>query len=308
MSNQKVSIDTVKFKEIFRAIFRAYTENTGVFTKLRAENFGPQNMFRPKGVSIGSQDHLYWLTLVALSDKRTNSTFLYKCFAKMFTRNKSLFKRGFYPSVRRMEKLFRAYTIALPVKEIGFFLERKRHLDELFGGDAFKIFEGVSNIDELMTKLKVTGRKHGIRNVFPGAKQKIFSLLAMFLSEFKVLMFKDVVPVDTWVQAIAVMTGIVHGKGRIKDNVLERKLRPSMSELYSEFRYLLGTSNATWILGKACCTHCWRKDMTNLCPIFSLCSGPFWRYRHEVSGRHYGQFLIPPENRGKWSDQNDQTK
>lgn len=300
-STRNVSVDTTKFKEIFRKIFRAYLENAGVFKELRAENFGPQNVFRPKGVEAGSAQHLYWLALVALSDKRTNSTFLYKCFAKMFTQNKCLFKRGHYLSHARMEKLFRAYTIALPVKEIAFFLERKKHLDELFDGDPFKIFEGVSSINELIAKLRAIGKKHGIKNVFPGAKQKIFSLLAMFLSEFRAFEFNDVVPIDTWVQAIAVMTQVVHGEGRIKDNVLEHTLRPAMSELYNEFRHLLGTSNATWILGKVCCTHCWRKDMTSSCPIYSQCSGPFWRHRHEVSGRHYGQFKIPPDSRGKWS-------
>lgn len=295
-----VTIDEKRFREIFREVFCAYGNGKGIFEKLRANNFGPQNIHRPKGVEIGSPDHIYWLSLVALSDKRTNSSVLYRCFARMFTRNPSLFKRGVYPSLRRTKELFRRYTIALPVKEEAFFRERKRHLDELFDGNPLKIFEGVSNIDELMIKLKVLGKKYGIKNVFPGAKEKIFSLLAMFLSEFTDLQFADVVPIDTWVQAVAVSTGIVKGTGRIKDRVLEKLLRPLMTELYQEFRHVLGTSNATWILGKAACNRCCWENMSELCPIFNKCKGPFWRLRHAESDLHYGQFQIPPDWRNKW--------
>lgn len=294
-----VKIDKKRFREIFREVFLAYTNKQGLFAKLRAENFGPQNIHRPNAVDIGSKDHLYWLSLVALSDKRTNSSVLYRCFARMFTDHPNLFVRRRYPSHPEMTKLFRAYTIALPVKEIAFFLERKKHLDEVFDGDPIMIFNDASDIDGLMKKLKVMGTERGIPKLFPGAAEKIFSLLAMFLSEFTELRFADVVPIDTWVQAVAISTRVVRGKGRIKDRAMESMLRPLMTELYAEFRHALGTSNATWILGKVACTRCASENMEGACPVYDKCKGPFWRLRHPVSDKHYGQFKIPPDYRCK---------
>jgi len=290
-----IQIDKKRLKEIFRLIFNAYANKTGIFATLRAENLGPQNVFRPQGVTIGDKDHLYWLTLVALSDKRTNSPILYRNFARMFHRNKSLFKRGVYPSLARMTNLFRAYKIALPVMEIAFFLQRKRHLDELFGGDPLKIYEGVSDIDELMKKLMAIAKKRGIRNLFPGAKRKIFSLLAMFLSEFTELEFADIVPIDVWVQSICTSSGVLIGSGQIDINVLEKMLRPLMTELFQEFRSIKGAPNATWIQGKMLCTNCARLDMSIACPIYHLCKGPFSRMRHPVSDKHYGRIQMPPQ-------------
>ena len=269
-----VTVDQKRFKEIFREIFLAYSNRSGIFETRRAENFGPQKIYIPKGVSVGSIDHIYWIALVALSDKRTNSAFLYKRFAEMFSRNPSLFKRRVYPSVRRMTQLFEQYEIALPRKEIPFFLERKRHLDMFFDGDPVKIYEGVSNINELMKKLKYLGKQHGIKLMFPGAKEKIFSLLAMFLHELVTFEFADVVPIDTWVLSIAISTRAIKGTGRIKDRELERMLRPLMSSLYQEFRQLHGTSNATWILGNVLCARCSDQCAQLKCPVYDKCKGP----------------------------------
>ena len=290
-----IGIDKTLFRRIFRRIFKAYVDHSGVFKELRAENFGPQNLYMPKGVETGNRDHLYWLTLVALSDKRTNSAMLYYCFAKMFSRNKNLFKRGEYPTLSRMTELFRAYKIALPVMEIAFFIERKRHLDELFGGDPLNIFVGTHDIDELMVKFDAIARQNGIANLFPGAKKKIFSLLAMFLSEFTELQFADVVPIDVWVQSIANSTSVLTGEGQIDINTLEQMLRPLMTSVFSEFKHLKGTSNATWIHGRALCTNCGRVNTSSLCSVYEECKGPFKRMRHPVSGKLYGRIQVPAD-------------
>ena len=148
-----VTIDKKRFREIFRKVFRSYGEGVGIFAKLRSENFGPQNIQRPKGVGLGSHDHIYWLSLVALSDKRTNSSVLYRCFARMFTKNPTLFRRGFYPSLMRMTKLFRRYTIALPVKEIGFFLAKAQEqislLDQGARADDCRPFDRVAKLSHV---------------------------------------------------------------------------------------------------------------------------------------------------------------
>ncbi len=295
-----IEIDKALFLKIFGLIFEAYQDNAGVFAQHPADVVGPQNIFRPKKVEKGSKDHLYWLALVAFSDRRTNSTQLYKNFAKMFDHNPSLFKRGRYPSLRRMTRLFRAYKIALPVKEIAFFLERKRHLDELFEGDPLKIYEGSENIVSLMKNFKLVAKRGGVKNLFPGAKEKIFCLLAMFLREFVDLAFADVIPVDVWVQSICASTEILTGEGHIKFTALEQRLRPLITEVFLSHRTTEGAANATWILGKFCCTNCSRIDTSSTCPVYDLCKGPFERMRHPVSDKHFGAIKLPLKHKPKY--------
>lgn len=248
----------------------------------------------------GSNDHLYFLAQVAFSDKRTNSTFLYMNFARMFERNPGLLQRGVYPSLARMTELFRRYEIALPVKEIRFFIERKRHLDELFAGDPKNIYAGVTTVTDLMRKLGRIGREHGITLMFPGAKSKIFCLLAMFLREYVVLDFVDVIPIDVWVQTVSAATGALEGEGRITNQVLERRIVPLMREPFGPYREKEGSTNAVWLLGKFGCTHCHRRDMSAVCPVYSMCAGPIRRPRHSVSGKHLGVVVMPPDFKGKY--------
>lgn len=292
-------VNKTLFLRVFGLIFEAHRKSSGIFAERSAKTVGPQNIFRPKTVAEGSGNHLYWLALVAFSDRRTNSTLLYKNFAKMFDRNPTLFRRGQYPSLRRMTKLFRAYKIALPVKEICFFIERKRHLDECFSGDPLKIYEGIEDVASLMKKLKSVAKRNGIKNLFPGAKEKIFCLLAMFLREFVDLKFADVVPVDVWVQSICASTGILEGTGHVKFETLGHHLRPLMTEVFLIYRSIEGAANATWILGKFGCTHCCRINMSSLCPVYHLCKGPFERMRHPVSNKHFGAIQLPPTHRPK---------
>lgn len=296
-----ITINEMRFLEVFGLIFEAHQQNTGIFARHTARAVGPQHIFRPKAVASGSKDHLYWLALVAFSDRRTNSTTLYRNFAHMFDRNPTLFRRGKYPSLRRMTKLFRAYRIAVPVGEISRFIERKRHLDELFEGDPLKIYEGSEDIASLMKKMRKIARENGIKILFPGAKEKISSLLAMFLREFVDLKFDDVVPIDVWVQAIAASTGSLVGEGFIKSSPLEKLLRLPMTRLFKKHRGVDGAANATWILGKFGCTNCSRTDMSKLCPIYHLCKGPFVRMRHPGSGKHFGAIEMPPKHKSKYS-------
>jgi len=300
-----IEVKKTVFLRVFHLIFEAYLNSAGIFAQHTAKSVGPQNIFRPRVVAPGSKDHIYWLALVAFSDRRTNSTVLYRNFAKMFNRNPTLFRRGVYPSLRRMTQLFRAYRIALPIKEISFFIERKRHLDEIFEGDPLKIYEDTVDVVSLMKKLKNVAKKNGIKNLFPGSKEKIFCLLAMFLREFVDLRFADVVPIDVWVQAISASTEVLTGEGFITSSPLERILRPSMTEIFEAYRSVEGAANATWILGKFGCTHCGRIDMSGSCPVYNLCKGPFERMRHPASGKHFGAIQLPPKYKPKYSNQKD---
>jgi hypothetical protein len=290
-----ITIDEERFKEVFGQIFSAYKARSHGFADTHADNLGPQRIYYPKCVKVGNRDHLYWLTLVALSDRRTNSTMLYRNFARMFNRNKKLFIQGYYPSHRKMERLFRTYKIAVPVGDIALFLEKKRHLDELFNGDPFAIYNGVGNIDDLLIKARRIAKLRGIDLPFPGAKEKIFTLLAMFLSELTDLQFDDLIPIDVWVQSIATSTGVLKGEGIIKFRVLERLLRPNMRKLFSGFKDVPGAANATWILGKSMCTHCAGRDMKDICPIYDMCKGPFRRHRTPESDKHSGYIEVPSD-------------
>lgn len=295
-----IKVNKTLFLKVFGLIFEAHLNNGGIFSERSAQTVGPQNIFRPSTVVEGSGDHLYWLTLVAFSDRRTNSTQLYKNFARMFARNPTLFRRGQYPSLQRMTKLFRTYKIALPVKEIAFFVERKRHLDEYFEGDPLKIYEGVEDVASLMRKIKNVAKINRVKNLFPGAKEKIFCLLAMFIREFVDLRFADVVPVDVWVQSICASTGILEGEGHVKFEALGHHLRPLMTEVFLSHRGVQGAANATWILGKFGCTYCSRIDMSTRCPVYHFCQSPFERMRHPVSGKHLGAIGLPLKHRPKY--------
>lgn len=289
-----IKINEELFSKVFGLIFENYLQKAGIFKQYSARKVGPQYIFYPSNVEVGDIDHLYFLALVAFSDKRTDSMFLYKNFSRMFSRNPKLFLRGQYPSLPRMTKLFQRYKIALPAKEIAFFIKRKHHLDELFGGDPLKIYEGVKDIDNLMRNLKNLAKKNGVKNLFPGAKEKIFCLLAMFISEFTDLQFADILPVDSWVQSICATTEVLHGRGHIKFQALGRHLRPLVSKAFAPYRDIDGAVNATWILGKFGCTNCNKINTKGLCPVYHLCKGPFKSMRHPVSNKHLGAIQIPP--------------
>jgi hypothetical protein len=110
------------------------------------------------------------------------------------------------------------------------------------------------------------------------------------------------VPIDVWVQAISASTGILMNEGFIKSSPLERLLRLPMTEIFEKYRNIDGAANATWILGKFGCTHCGRIDMSNLCPVYHLCGGPFERMRHSLSNKHFGAIQLPPKYKPKYSN------
>jgi hypothetical protein len=295
-----IKISKTRFLKVFGLIFEEYRNSSGIFAEHKVGTVGPQHIFWPNTVTKGSAEHIYWLTLVAFTDRRTNSTFLYKNFAKMFEENPELFQRGFQPTIPRMTELFRRYQIAVPVSEIALFIERKRHLDELFEGNPLKIYEGFNDVDSLIKNLKKVAKENGIKNIFPGAKEKIFCLLAMFLKEFVDLRFSDMIPIDVWVQSISASTGVMKGNGYIKFQALGKLLRPIMRKVFHDYQVIDGAANATWIIGKFGCTQCSRADMSNLCPVYQMCKGPFERMRHSVSGKHLGAIQLPPKYRGKF--------
>ena len=295
-----IIIDIKRFREIFNTIFSSYVFSKFLYSGLRAENVGPQFRFWPSQVIPGTKEHLYFLTLVAMSDRRTNSEYLYYCFAKMFSKNPTLFRIGFYPTKKRMVELFRRYQIALPQKEIDMFLERKRHFDEIFSGDPLLIYKDTSTVEELIQKLEHIRKKRDLRMIFPGAKKKIFSLLAMYLSELvKDFNFSDVIPIDTWVMSICSQTGCLKGKGIINFDSLGEIIRPQMLSVFNDFRNYQGAANATWILGRTLCKQCSHMNVSSLCPIFNECKGPSSRMRHPESNKHYGRIQLPPKLIGK---------
>jgi hypothetical protein len=151
-----------------------------------------------------------------------------------------------------------------------------------------------------MKKLEVVRIRHGIKNIFPGAKSKVFTLLAMFLSEFVSLDFQEIVPVDVWVQSISNSTHALKGTGTIAIVPLEELLRPHVVEVFNQFRNHRGTANATWILGNKFCSNCHRTDTSKNCPVFKLCDGPSLRMRNKISGKHYGRVERPFTPRGKF--------
>ncbi|MCF7843972.1 hypothetical protein K9M47_03700 [Candidatus Gracilibacteria bacterium] len=295
-----ININRRRFGIIFRSIFNAYLLRSHGFALYNAENSAPQVINKPKCVEIGDQRHLYWFTLVGMSDTRTTSSTLYPRFAEMFDRNPTLFKIGYIPTEKRVTELFRKYRIALPVKQIKFFIERKRHLDLIFNGNPLEIYSDVKTIDELMLKLNHLKKKNGIKNIFPGAKRKVFTLLAMFLSEFAEFDFEEVVPVDVWVQSIANSTHALSGEGVIDINKLEQMIRPVLVKVFKNFKHHHGAASATWILGNKFCSNCHRTDVSNNCPVFKLCDGPSLRMRHPESDKHYGRIERPFNPRGKF--------
>lgn len=294
-----IKISKTRFLKVFGLIFEAYVNSQGLFAEHTADTSGPQRTFRPSKLQKGSKEHLYWLALVALSDRRTNSIHLYKNFATMYDEDQTLFVQGAQPSLEKATELFRAYQIALPVKETRLFLERKRHLDVFFDGDPLKVYVGVDNVSDLMQKLSDIGKAQGIKVMFPGAAEKIFSLLAMFINELVQIEFKDLVPIDVWVQSISASTGVLNGKGKIGTRVLNRQLRPLIAKSFSSHMENEGVSNATWILGKFGCAHCGHQDMSKLCPVYHFCKGPFERAYHHETRRPIDVIQLPLKLKGK---------
>lgn len=289
-----ITLDTKRLEIVFGTIFKAYGEQTHLFAfpENRAEQHAPQLINRPKHVSVGDERHLYWLALTAMSDSMTHSGLLYKNSARMFSRNPSLYEVGRIPTLRRTRELFKRYGIALPHKQAVFFRERKRHLDLLFAGNPLNIYRDVSTIEQLLPQLRALGRSTGVSNVFPGAKGKILTLLAMYLSEAAGLQFKDLVAADLWVQRLANTTDALVGDGVIMNERLERMLRPEISRIYHQSVPVSGLANATWLLGNRLCSKCHKEDVRALCPIYDLCNGPS-RSMRDKNNRQTGKVQRP---------------
>ena len=294
-----MNINIKRFNLVFGRIFAAYEQRSGIYATHDADTFGPQRLDRPKGTEIGDSKHLYWLTLAGLSDRRTDSSSLYPRMATMFDQHPELFIQGQYPTFVELETLYRTYKIGVPVNDIGLFIKRKRHLDEFFAGDPLRIYDECTTATEVVVKMRALARKHNLPHVFPGAKEKMFSLLAMFLSEITDLRFSDLVPIDTWVQSVVASTGVLRGTESIKVSALEKMLRPPMTRLFSTFRDVPGAANATWIHGRKLCDRCGSTDMSKLCPVYDLCKGPFARMRHAETDRHIGRIAAQPKFRQK---------
>lgn len=298
-----ITFDERRFAHVFRKVFRAFEAQTHLFAVLSYKTVGPQHLNCPKKITVGSREFMYWLTLTAWCDKRTNSADLYAKMALLFSNHRQFFDVGYLPKEGYLANLFRRYGLGLMQSVPREFIERKRHLDSFFDGDPREIYRGTKTIEELMKKLQDLGRNSGVGNIFPGAKEKIFTLLAMFLSELSELDFGEVVPIDVWVQSISTSTGVLKGRGQIDHNEVERTLRPLMASLFNnKFRHVQGAANATYMLGVELCKTCRVRDHRATCPIYSDCNGPFKRTRHPESGKHYGRITIPPDYIGKNGD------
>ena len=293
------------FNGTFGTIFQAYQNKTHLFALHRAENTAPQIINIPRSISHGSVEHIYWYALVGMSDTRTTSATLYPRFARMFSDNPSLFQVGTFPKPSELLLLFKKYQIALPRKQIKLFIERKHHLDVIFGGDPLAIYEGIQTIDELIARNTVLAREYGVRrnNLFPGAKRKVFTLLAMFLSEIVPgFTFKELVPIDVWVQSITNSIGALSGFDLINIIDLEQSIRPHMVRVFEPFKGEFGVASATWILGNKGCSNCHRIDMSALCPVYDNCRGPYLRMRHPGSNKLYGKVQMFPTFRQKFTE------
>jgi endonuclease III len=137
-----------------------------------------------------------------------------------------------------------------------------------FAGNPMNLYDG-RTIDEIVAMKNKKG------NQIPGFGPKILSLLALFYQELGMTIPPDAFPIDVHGQRFALSTGIVTVQSTVRNEQLEKILRPLFSTIAREEGWpMMEIAHAIWFLGNRRCTSCSQNSQASYdCPVYDLCGG-----------------------------------
>lgn len=265
--------DEKKAREYLLQAYKAFRRESGLYAHVQIESHAPQHQFRPPSLFIGSRAHQRWLFFAALTDRRQVSEHVYESHRSMYVKHPELYdERVLDVDYETIKQIILEYHIGVPRQSAMYWLQCARTLFERYEGDPTLIYKSGSVV-ETLKEIRPKGRPY----LLPGFGPKILSLLALFLHEIGcyVIDQADAFPVDVHVQRFFINTGCIGGVDTIRNDELEKLLRPFITKVCEE-RHLdwVELSHALWFLGSFLCNGCSKeKAAPQLCPVYEECGG-----------------------------------
>ncbi|MDQ5962439.1 MAG: hypothetical protein QG653_246 [Patescibacteria group bacterium] len=229
-------------------------------------------------MKIGSRDHLQWLFPTVGSDRRQESTNVYRNHSLLYHEKPGLYRgEAQHLEPRELEKILREFKFGIPEDTSRYWPHQARTLFKCFAGDPIKLLEYCGGTVAGVLAFKKNWRKEVGSLSLPGFGPKITSLLFLFYEELgKFPMPDDAFAVDVHVQRFFLQTKTVLLKERVIASMLERVLRPYLCGFCARFsKSKVDLAHALWQNGAKMCDVCTRqKGADVLCPIEKCCTGP----------------------------------
>ena len=187
------------------------------------------------------------------------STTAVSSLSKLYAKEPALFDphNAQHDDPARITELLQENGLAFSSKFVGkAWVENARRMVERFDGDPRKLFEGTTRYDEILGRIKNTGRGRG----FLGFREKMTSMIAYYLMEAEIIPYFDFpLPVDLHVLRISASQEIVTFGNTPEDgDILSEKTLGMLRDMYHDFSVTYGVSqldvcNAVWSFSSAIC-------------------------------------------------------
>ena len=255
-------------RTVLRSLYEAYMEERLLYAHV-VRSDAPQTRHLPESIVRGGEDHLRWLFFAALTDRRDSSENVYAAHKRLYIRYPILYFREVMISTEEeIKKILVAEQVSMPGTSARNWLACADTLYGKFGGDPLRMYESGNISGALLSKKEFP---------LPGYGAKLLSLLALFFHEVGALekLPENTFPIDLHVQRIALATGIIRGKGNVRNDMLENVLRELFSQIAEEEGWdVLELAHALWFLGNRLCTGCSRSSKAlHFCPVYEQCRG-----------------------------------
>jgi hypothetical protein len=273
---------------------RAYKERTHLFKYLKEGNLdAPQHKTIPEEITKGSVEHVLFLFFANLMTYSNSSDAGFLQAKELWENHNWAFSINSNAWLGRdIKRAIAAVGFVYP-NALGVNWKRcSESLHSKYDGNPVLILHGMKSISEIM-KIR--------KKDFPGLGPKLFSLLALFYEELKLLPpMKGAFPVDLHIQNQCMGTGIVSDftKDIINSSRLAEFIRPRLYDACSVNGIsTLDMSHAMWFTGNRLCQYCKHKRaaVQDLCPVVSKCSGRVSTKSYRSTGKWD---LTVKENKG----------
>lgn len=274
------TIHTEKAESLVLTLYEKYQARK-LFYEHRNSSHAPQNVFIPKNIERGSNDHARWLFFATLTDRRQVSNEVYKSHCEIFEHHPQLYTDEILDiltySPEELEKILIKYRIGVPRQSSHYWTRCARTLFVEFKGDPLLLYSSCGNTVEGIQDYRKTFQKLTGIGPLPGYGPKISSLYALFLAELGLIEFpKDAFAVDVHVQRIFMQTRALTLSKRLTNENLEKIIRPFLCAVCEKHGLnKIDLAHAFWFLGSTLCTNCYKRgDISHLCPAYEMCNGP----------------------------------
>lgn len=296
--NGSLLLDVQKADRLLLQMVEWFEEGRGHFQHNNVAN-APQNLFMPASFSgrvpaqvsldgmyeqkpvvpmkKASLDHLQWVFPTVGSDRRQESTNVYRNHALLYHDMPELYRgEAQHWSREDLKRLLSSRKFGIPGDTSRDWPYQARTLFKSFGGDPIKLLEYCGGTVAGVLAFKENWKKENGAPTLPGFGPKITSLLYLFYEELgKFPMPEDAFAVDLHVQRFFLQTKAIVLKGTTHSSMMEKVLRPYLCGFSFRFdKSKVDVAHGLWQNGSKMCDVCTNtKGSDVLCPVEKECKG-----------------------------------